>query len=304
MDEILKKLLESDLLSEETKSELSTQWTAAVEAKKAEMKEEVILEVRSELSEQWVQERDALIEKVDSFVTEHLKTEIAELQGDIERFRDLEVEYSERLVEEKQKLAEEVADELDQLVDKIDTFFELRLSEEIEELKEDLEVVKQNDFGRRIFESYATEYAKSYVDEDAVQSKLTVAESKLVDAQKRLAELEADKNKMIREAKLQDILKPLSGGKREQMAFILQNVETSRLEEAYKHFVSRVLKEEAAPVAAVITEEKAEENQTQQVIAESKTTVVTGEEATPAAPADTARSVELARMRKLAGQGN
>jgi len=304
MDEILKKLLESDLLSEETKSELSTQWTAAVEAKKAEMKEEVILEVRSELSEQWVQERDALIEKVDSFVTEHLKTEIAELQGDIERFRDLEVEYSERLVEEKQKLAEEVADELDQLVDKIDTFFELRLSEEIEELKEDLEVVKQNDFGRRIFEAYATEYAKSYVDEDAVQSKLTVAESKLVDAQKRLAELEADKNKMIREAKLQDILKPLSGGKREQMAFILQNVETSRLEEAYKHFVSRVLKEEAAPVAAVITEEKAEENQTQQVIAESKTTVVTGEEITPAAPADTARSVELARMRKLAGQGN
>jgi hypothetical protein len=302
MDEILKKLLESDLLSEETKTEISSSWAQAVEAKTAELKEEAILEVRSELAEQWVQERDALIEKVDAFVAEQLTTEIAELQGDIERFRDLEAEYAEKLVEEKQNLAEEVADELDQLVDKIDAFFEVRLAEEIEELKEDLDVVKQNDFGRRIFEAFVTEFSKSYVDEDSVQSKLTVAESKLQDAQKQVNTLEIEKNKMIREAKLQEILKPLTGGKREQMTFILQNVETARLEEAYKHFIGRVLKEEAAPAVAPVV--AVESTAAVQVITEA-TTVVTGEEKIEPTPvADTAKSDALARQRKLAGIGN
>lgn len=294
MDEILNKLLQSELLSEETKAELSQQWTNSVEAFKTQVREEVGTEVRLELSEQWITERDELINKVDGFVAEALSKEISELKGDIERFRDLEAEYAEKLVEEKHKLATEVAGELDGLVDKIDAFFEMRLSAEMDELKEDLEVVKQNEFGRRMFEAFATEYAKNYVDEDAVQSKLTVAESKLADAEAALSEREEALNKMVRESKMEKVLSSLTGKKREQMAMVLRNVDTDRLEESYKFFIGRVLKEEeAAPAAATLTEARS---------GAAKTTVVTGEPAgTIVQEAKGSQSSDLAHLKRLAG---
>jgi hypothetical protein len=286
MDEILNKLLQSELLSEETRAELS----ASVETFKTQVREEVSGQVRLELAEQWAGERDELISKVDAFVAEALTKEITELRGDIDRFRDLEAEYAEKLVEEKHKLAAEVATELDGLVDKIDQFFEMRLQAEMEELKEDLAVVKQNEFGRKIFEAFASTYGESYVDEDAVQSKLTVAEAKLADAQSALADREEKLNKMVREAKMEQVLSPLTGKKREQMAMVLRNIETSRLEESYKFFIGRVLKEEAAP-ATVVTE----------ATAAPKTTVVTGEPAATIVESQGAKTTDLANLRRLAG---
>jgi hypothetical protein len=291
MDEILSKLLQSELLSEETKAEISEQWTASVEAYKAQVREEVSGTVRLELAEQWATERDELITKVDAFVAEALTKEMAELHGDIERFRDLEAELAEKLVEEKHRLAGEVATELDQLVDKIDQFFEMRLSAEFEELKEDLEIVKQNDFGRKIFEAYAETYSKSYVDEDAVQSKLTVAESKVSDLEQQLAQREEEIHKMVREAKMEQVLAPLTGKKREQMAMVLKNIETSRLEESYKFFIGRILKED--DTKPVVTESAAGQ----------KTTVVTGNPAETLVEnaQDQTKSTDLANLKRLAG---
>jgi hypothetical protein len=221
---------------------------------------------------------------------------MTEIHGDIARFRDLEVEYAEKLVEEKHKLAGEVAEELDALVDKIDAFFEMRLSAEMEELKEDIEVVKENDFGRKIFEAYASTYANHYVDEDAVQSKLVVAESKLADAERALQALEEDRNKMIREAKLEQILSPLTGKKREQMAMVLKGVDTARLEESYKFFIGRILKEDEQPAGSPARRTLSEGQRP-----EGQTTVVTGEEPAPAETSKPAVNESLAMMKRLAG---
>lgn len=293
MDEILQKLLQSELLSEETKAELSEQWTKSVEDFKQQVREEVSGEVRSELAAQWITERDELVNKVDTFVSEALLKEMAELKGDIERFRDLEAEFAEKLVEEKHRLAEEVASELDTLVEKIDTFFEIRIAAEMEELKEDLEIVKQNEFGRKMFEAFASTYATNFVDEDAVQSKLAIAESKLADAEKQLAALEDERNRMIREAKLEQILSPLTGKKREQMAMILKTVDTARLEESYKFFIGRVLKEEEEPKAKPLSESK-------EVKEPATTTVVKTGDADPA-PVVQPVNEGLATLKRLAG---
>jgi hypothetical protein len=294
MDEILNKLLQSELLSEETRAELS----ASVETFKQQIREEVSGQVRLELAEQWAGERDELIGKVDAFVAEALTKELAEFTGDIERFRDLEAEYAEKLVEAKHNLAAEVATELDGLVDKIDQFFEMRLEAEMEELKEDLAVVKQNEFGRKIFEAFAETYGTSYVDEDAVQSKLAIAESKLADAEKALAEREEKLAKMVREAKMEQVLAPLTGKKREQMAMVLRSIETSRLEESYKFFISRIMKEDAEPTApakTVVTE----------AVQDKKTTVVTGEPAeTIVESVQGSKADQLANLRRLAGIRN
>lgn len=289
MEEILKKLLESELLSEDTKAEISKQWTDGVETFKQQVREEVSGEVRAELANQWITERDELISSVDKFVSEALVKEIEELKGDIERFRDLEAEYAEKLVEEKHKLANEVAAELDDLVDKIDAFFEMRLSAEMEELKEDLEIVKQNDFGRKIFEAFVSTYASGYVDEDSIQSKLAVAKNKLADAERQIATLEEERNKMIREAKMEQVLSPLTGKKREQMAMVLKNVDTARLEESYKFFIGRILREE---------EDVPSKKTLNEATTVKETKVVTGERE----PADTNPvKSNLAEMKRLAG---
>jgi hypothetical protein len=295
MDEILQKLLSSELLSEEAKAEISSQWTTAVDQYKQAVREEVTMTVRGELAEQWANERDALIDGVEQFVATKLQEEVTELKADIERFRDLEAEFAEKLVEEKHAMAEQLGQELDQLIDKIDAFFELRLTEEFSELKEDLELVKQNDFGRRIFEAFANEFNRSYVDEDSIQSKLAAATAKLTDAERTIAKLEESTSKMVREAKLKDILSSLSGKKREQMEFVLANVETSRLEEAYKHFIGRVLKEEGTQETK--SEAKAE------VLTEGKTVVVTGEETASAEAANKAAQAgdKFAQLKRLAG---
>lgn len=253
MDEILAKLLESELLSEETKLELGEKFQAAA----ANLREELALEVRAELVEQWTNQRDALIQSVDEKVTEMLSDELSELKEDISRFRDLEVEYAEKVVAEKHKLAEQLALEIDELVDKLDSFLEYRISEEMTELKEDLDVVRQNQFGRKIFEAYFGEFNKSFVDEKSIHAKLNIAEEKLNDAEARLYELEQEKKVAERASVMEEVLSPLSGSKREQMSMILQNVDTRKLQEAYNTFVGRILKEsktESPKEAEVIVE--------------------------------------------------
>lgn len=296
MDEILKKLLETELLSEETKQEITAQWTSSVETLKETIREATILEVRSELSEQWITEREELSTKLDAFVEARLVEELAELKSDIERFRDLEAEYAIKLVDEKRAIAEELSKELDDLADKVDAFMEVRIAEEMQELHEDLVVARENEFGRKIFEAFVSEFGKSFVDEAAIQTKLSISEDKLTDATARLAEMEADKAKLVRESKLEKILSSLTGVKREQMSFILQNVETTKLEEAYKMFIGRVLKEE------VITTTTAPEIIAEETKPAASTVLATGDkQITAPIVTESKQSVELAKVLRLAG---
>lgn len=289
MDEILKKLLESELLSEDTKAQITEQFQAGVTA----MREELALEVRAELVEQYTKDREALVESVEEKVTSMLADEIAELQEDIAAFRDLEVEFAGKLVEEKKALAEKLGEELDQVVDKLDTFLEYRIEEEMSEFKEDLSVVKENQFGRKIFESFMSEFNRSFVDEDSLFSKIAVLEDKLTDAEARLFESEQAEKKANRVKKLDEVLAPLTGMKREQMSMILQNVETGKLQEAYNRFVGRVLKEDVQEKKEPLAE------------AVETTTVKTGdtlvEEVKEEVKAEPKQDLATIRMLSLAG---
>lgn len=299
MDEILQNLLSSELLSEEAKSEISTKWNTAVESYKTTVREEVTMEVRAEIAEQWATERDALIENVETFVGKKLEEELKEFKSDIEGYRNLQAEYAEKIVEEKHKMAEQLNADLESLIDKMDAFFEDRLSEEFAELREDLEIVKQNNFGRRLFEAFASEFNNSYVDEDSIQSQLAAATAKLEEAAASISKLEEANAKMVREATLEKVLSPLQGKKRETMEFILQNVETSRLEEAFNKFIGRVLKDDAAPAASA----PAASTEAAKPLTESATAVVTGDESveTPAQKPAAPVVDKHARMKVLAG---
>lgn len=299
MEEILKNLLESDLLSEETKAELSAQFKAAVDAYLAEERSKLEVEVRSQLTEDHVRAEQELADKIDKKVDAFLDAEFSELHEDINKFRDLEVEYAEKLVEEKEQLAEQFGEQLNQLVDKIDAFLEVRLDEEFVELKEEIEAVKKLEFGRKIFEAMESEF-KKFRKEDlsTVEQDLAEAKDKLSDAESRIEKMEAERLAEARSAKLDELLSPLSGTAREQMKIILSNVATAKLDEAFKVYIGKVLKE-------TVVETKKEEPKA--ALVEDKTaapaaTLVTGnEELTETQKPIVQPSSFLERQRKLAG---
>ena len=245
MEELLQKLLEAEILTEETKKELEEAFAEKMNAALEEARKEEAANVRTELTEQWVSERDTLIEAIDGKVNEFLASEMEELKEDIERFRDLETEYAEKLVEAKAQMKDELNHDMAQLVEKIDAFLEIRLAAEMEELHEDIEESKKKEFGRKVFEAFVSEYASNYADDESLEGTLRETEERLSDTQKTLKETEEKLAKMIREDKLNKVLSPLEGRPKEVMAAILANVPTDQIDEGYKTFIGRVLRETA-----------------------------------------------------------
>lgn len=251
MEEILKAVLSSEILSEETK----TQLTEHVKTLEKSLRESIETEVRAELAEKWVQERDDLAQKMEVFVSESLQQELTELRDDIKQFRNLESEYQAKLAEqrvlmaeevvaEKQKLQSALEEELETLVDKLDEFLEIRLSEELTELAEDIQSVKNSKLGQEMFEAYAEIFMRSHLSKTGVMKKLEEAEKQVELLSTKLEESTMVTADLIRESKMTNLLSNLSGSKREQMEILLKGVSTERLEETYKQFVGRIMKGE------------------------------------------------------------
>jgi hypothetical protein len=303
MEKLLQKLLEAEVLSVDTKKELEDAFKAQLDEAIAAAKEDAAADVRAQLTEQWIQERDNLIEAIDSKVGDFLDHEIEELKEDIERFRDLEAEYAEKLVEAKQEMSVELKKDLKDLVEKLDTFLEIRLAAEVEELREDLEDVRKKEFGRRVFEAFEQEFIKNYVDDSGIKNSIAELETRLRDTEEALEESERIRSKMVREQKLGEVLSPLSGRSRDVMEAILKNVDTDHLEEAYKTFIGRVIRETTADDAGSEKEGKVlAEGKKQETVA--NTVAVTGDtgEALNESAKETPESqAKLDYLRRLAG---
>lgn len=254
MDELLKKLLETDLLNEETKAELTEQVQSFISTKIDEHRQLVEQEVRAELtqslSEQWVQERESLIEALDAKTSDILSAELAELKEDIERFRDLEAEYAGKLVEQKQELAETLHLNITQLAEMLDQFVFEKLSAELDELKEDIAENKKLAFGRKVFETFVREYQMNFVSQTDIEKQLAESATTLTTVQEQLAESQKALDAAVREKKMTELLSNIAAGRpRNVMETILKTVPTEKLDEAYAKFLDRVLKESVKPTA-------------------------------------------------------
>jgi hypothetical protein len=268
MEELLQQLVESDLLTEDTKKELteaiSKQIEEAKEAAIVEAKAEVEAQVRVDLQEQYQADREALIEALDTKTEEYLKEELEELRDDIERFRDLEVEYADKLEEAKEELAQVLKGDLEELVETIDQFLDMALENEMSELKEDLKNVQRLQFGKEVYEAFEGVFSKKFVDEDGLESDLKEKEERLTDLSDQLEEASKELETMRRENKMTEVLSSLHGRSRDVMEAVLRNIPTNKLVEAYEHYIPKVLNESAEE--PVVESEK--ENEKSSVLAE------------------------------------
>jgi len=221
------------VLSQETKAQLeeavNLQMQDLVEQTKVATEERV----RVELAEQWLQTRDTLIEAIDTKVTDFLAEEFGELRQEISDFRDLEVEYAAKLTEAKAQMSVQVQQDMVELTEMVNSFLEDRIKAEFEELRTDINEAKKAELGSRVFEAFAAEYARHFVDESEVQRKLKEAEDQLAAVTAKLNEAAQSRAKVERAAKLESVLAPLSGVQRELMETILSTAATSDLEKTY-----------------------------------------------------------------------
>ena len=305
MKEMLQKLLEAEILTPETQAELLEAFESQLAEAKEAVEAEVAADVRAELTEAFVAEKERLVEAVDAKLSEMFSREVEELREDFENFRDLEAEYAEKIVEAKAAMADELQGDMVQLVEKLDTFMEIKLSEEIEELREDISQARKQEFGRRIFEAVSDEYMSQFHNEEESETNFADMEARLEQVQVALEESETKHAELERIIKLDTILAPLSGNQREVMEQVLQNVATSKLEEGYKTFLPRIIREtkESEKEDDTVLSESAEVNESKGTV---EVSIVTGDVDNTSVENEVINEgvvddAELKRMLRLAG---
>jgi hypothetical protein len=193
------------------------------------------------------------LQKLEGFIVHALASEIQEFQADkravVETRVRLMADARQKLDSLKARFVKESAQKMSQAVSK-------HLKAELSQLKEDIQVARENNFGRRIFEAYASEFGATHLNEKAevrkLHSALAQKDQKLAEAitltkrAKVLVESKEREVRILREsnqrtAKLDELLSPLNEEKAEIMRNLLESVQTTRLSAAFEKYLPAVL---------------------------------------------------------------
>jgi len=207
------------------------------------------------------------VAKYESFIVDALAKEIAEFHADKKDLAETKV----KLVRESKAKFESVKkDFIAKSVKIIEETVSKGIKSEMTQLKEDIDAARRNDFGRRIFESFASEYAASHLNEKSETAKLLKVidqnAQELEEAAKIVAEtqnLVASKEKEIaiikestqRKDVMSELLGPLTGDKRSVMSELLESVQTDKLHNAFDKYLPAVMNG-GTPSKKALTEAK------------------------------------------------
>lgn len=192
-------------------------------------------------------------EKLEQFIVRALAKEINEFAVDKKDLAETKV----KLVREAKSKFEEIRSAFIQRSAKVvEEAVKSKLTSEIKQLKEDIDSARNNNFGRKIYEAFAQEFAGSYLNEKSETSKLLkiiqkkdqeLAEAKqavtekesLVESTQR--EIRVTKDLMERKQVMAELMSPLSGEKRAVMQELLESVQTAKLHSAFDKYLPAVM---------------------------------------------------------------
>jgi len=191
--------------------------------------------------------------KLEEFVVNALAKEIKEFHEDkkgvVETKVKLVAEAKKQMAKMKEAFIKKSAKVVENAVVK-------KLGEELTQLKEDITKARNVNFGKKIFEAFASEYQNSYLNEKSETAKLlkVVDETalKLADAEKAVEEKQAvieskdaeskrQADLMERKEKMAEMLKPLGKNKSEVMAQLLESVQTDKLQASFDKYLPHVM---------------------------------------------------------------
>jgi hypothetical protein len=235
--------------------------------------------------------------KLEQFVVENLAKEIKEFDQD-----------KRAVVEAKVKLVSEAKAQLETLkrkfvsesAKKLNSQITSHLKGEIVQLKEDIKLARENQFGRRILEAFAAEFSTTFLNEKAetkkLLKKLEEKDTQLSESVKELTmtrrlvenkdrEVRILKESNQREKILNELLETLNEEKATVMKNLLESVQTPKLRAAFDKYLPAVINSTNTKL-------------TKQVIKES---IITGNKSAIKTEVDAEDRDNVIELKRLAG---
>ena len=192
-------------------------------------------------------------QKLEQFIVHALAREIKEFAQD----KQAVVEAKVKLVAEGRKQLEALKSRfVSESGKRVNEAVSKHLKGEMSQLKEDIMTARENDFGRRIFESFASEFSATHLNEKAETRKLMQTlqkrEQQLAESTKKIAEtkqLVESKEREVRiitesnnrQQAMDELLSTLNKEKAVLMRDLLESVQTPRLQAAFDKYLPAVL---------------------------------------------------------------
>lgn len=251
-DELKQIVIEKKALAED-RVKFNTKMTEAAERFDTFLVSKLAEEIKELRKDRAIQSEATA--KLEDFMVKALAEEIEDFQQDKKQV----VETKVRLVREaKTKMADLQKAFIKRSAKLVESTMTKRLTKELTALKEDINASRENDFGRRIFESFASEFSHSHLNtnveikklEKIVKeqaSKLNEATHKVQKAtrivESKNTQLRAVEDRIKRENVMNELLKPLNKEKSSAMKELLESIETSRLKTAFEKYLPALLNE-------------------------------------------------------------
>lgn len=199
--------------------------------------------------------QDKNMAQLEGFVLEQLTKELNEFHDDK---REL-VEAKVKMIKEGKAVIDQTKREFVKTAsEKINNVLESTIKKELTTLREDIQVAKENTFGRQIFETFAAEFMSSHLNEGTEVAKLgkqmSELKAKLDEANKAVADKEVKLTESARKVRLaedkaerklvmNEMMAPLSKQQREIMNALLESTKTVDLKNAFNKYLPSVLNE-------------------------------------------------------------
>jgi hypothetical protein len=251
-------------------AEMKVKYAQKMKADTGVMKEFVTRQLAAEVAELH-EDQVVMANKfgtLESFVVEALAQEITEFYKDKQDLAETKVRLVREGRNEIKKVKEAFVQRAAQMVEGV---VSQNLRSEITALKEDIEAARRADFGRKLFEAFATEYQTSYLSEKSETAKLLKvidlkdlaikeAAQAVVQAEQILeskqAEVRALKEAQERKEIISDLIAPLNKEQREIMNELMESVKTTKLQESFDKYLPAVMAGQAPQKKQALVEAK------------------------------------------------
>jgi len=230
MLDAIKPLLDSNLITEETRQEINEAW----EAKLSEAREQARAELREEFAHRYEHDKQVMVEALDKMITESLQAEVQQVRAEKRQLAEDRVRFQSRMKESAQKF---------------DNFMVTKLAEEIGELRRDRKM--QNE-GLEKLENFVVHALAREIQEFATD-KRDLAETKVRLVREARGKLETLKSRFVKESATK-MSRAVSQHLRAELTQLQEDIKVAR----ENNFGRRIFEAYAAEFGATHLNENAE----------------------------------------------
>ena len=240
MLDALKPLLDSELVTEEARSEINEAW----EAKLVEAKEQARAELREEFAQRYEHDKTVMVEALDRMVTDGLTAELEQVKAEKQSLAEDRVKFQSKMKESATKF---------------NNFMVTKLAEEIGELRKDR---KMHTEGVQKLENFVVHALAREIQEFATD-KQDVVNTKVRLVREARSKLEALKSRFVKES-AEKMTQSVSRHLKAELSQLQEDIKAAR----ENNFGRRIFEAYAAEFGATHLNEKAEVRKLHDTIAQ------------------------------------